>query len=638
MKNAFRRLVRPILEKQVKRLIAAKKPRVVAVAGSVGKSGTKLAIAEVLRQKYRVLAHPGNFNADISLPLAVFDLDLPANLLNPVAWLARFWRMEQRIRGDYPYDVLVLELGTDHPGEIPHFMTYLRPDIGVVTAVAAEHMEYFRTMEAVAAEELALVGGSKTALVSADDVSADYLKRFARDPEKARRFGLGQTVEYSLDILSVDLARGALVDVYCRQVMKMRDIELRLYSRQSVKAAAAAYAVGCLLGLSEGELFDGLEALRPMPGRMNPLPGAEGSLIIDDSYNSSPESALAALAALSALRYSGRRIAVLGSMNELGAGSADYHREVGAAAAGLDLLVTIGDAAARWLAPAALAAGLEPARWRACASPFTAGAWLRRRLEAGDTVLVKGSQNGVFAEEAARQLLADRAAAAHLVRQSPAWSRLKLRQFAGLPAKPVEIPYVRQPSEVTCVPTAFYMLALAYGYLDKKTAPSIDDFCAGLNWSRDHIDRGWVRPKLCRSFRERGWSLVSWQLGSAAPTSAASAAPTSAASAAPTPDVLGRMRAAGYIGTAAEQSFYLDRLAGRDVREIAGYGIPVILSVKPGFAANKDNHVVIITGWGANTVMVLDPDGRNLCRLYDPEYVERFINPAGAATVFLARP
>jgi|GEM_PF-33581 len=621
MKNAFRRLVRPILERQVKRLVKAKKLKVVAVAGALGKSSTKLAIAEVLRQKYRVLVHPGNFNADISLPLAAFDLDIPANLLNPLAWLERFWQMERKIRGEYPYDVLVLELGTDHPGEIPHFMTYLKPHIGVVTAVAAEHMEFFHTLDAVAAEELALVGGSKKALVNVDDVAAEYLDKYAKGHKDLHGYGLGQGAEFALDVLSVDICRGAMVDVYGERALRMQDIQLALYSRQSVKSAAAAYAVGRLMGLTEGELFDGLEALKPMRGRMNPLPGVEGSLIIDDSYNSSPDSAAAALSALLHSDQGGRRVAVLGSMNEMGDLSAQYHREVGAAAAGVDLLVTIGDAAARWLAPAAVAAGLEPARVRAFASPFAAGAWLAARLKTHDTVLVKGSQNGVFAEEAAKQLLARPADAEQLVRQAPAWVARKRRQFAGLPTAPVVIPYVAQPSEVTCVPTAFYMLALAYGYLNRATAPNIDDFCAGLNWHKDHIDRGWIRPRLSASFRERGWSTVSWQLGSSAPTA----------------DTLARMAAADYIGSEREQRFFLERLAGRSLEEITGFGIPAIVSVKAGFATNQDSHVVIITHWGADVVTVLDPDGRNEQRLYDPAYVREYINATGAATVFLAR-
>src|SRR5688500_14264520 len=100
MKALFRRAIRPMLEYQVKRLIAAKKLQVVAVGGAVGKTTTKTAIATVLGQKYRVLVHPGNFNAEIGLPLAVFQLDVPSIIINPFAWAWRLVQMERTIRGD----------------------------------------------------------------------------------------------------------------------------------------------------------------------------------------------------------------------------------------------------------------------------------------------------------------------------------------------------------------------------------------------------------------------------------------------------------------------------------------------------------------------------------------------------------
>lgn len=421
--------MRPLLELQVRRLIAAKKLRVVAVTGAVGKTSTKLAIATVLQQKHRVLVHPGNFNADISLPLAVFEQDVPSPIINPVGWLKVLWRTEQKIHGHYPYEVLVLELGTDHPGEIPHFMTYLHPEVGVVTAVSPEHMEYFRTLEAVAAEELALVAGSKRAVVNRDDIALEYWQRFVTPHPAHHAYGLGRDHDYGIAVQRTDPVSGTVASFYKLGAAKLSDITFGRYGAHSAKAAAAAYAVGDLMGLSVRHLEQGLRALQPVSGRMQPLLGRNGSILIDDTYNSSPEAAYAALDALAAIGTKGRRVAIMGAMNELGDDSPRYHAEVGARCTKADLLITIGRPANEHLGPAAVKAGLDARHWKAFDSPYAAGEWLAPQLAAGDVVLAKGSQNGVFAEEAVKQLLADPADAAKLVRQSQSWLRRKAAQF-----------------------------------------------------------------------------------------------------------------------------------------------------------------------------------------------------------------
>jgi UDP-N-acetylmuramoyl-tripeptide--D-alanyl-D-alanine ligase len=176
-----------------------------------------------------------------------------------------------------------------------------------------------------------------------------------------------------------------------------------------------------------------LAAIRPVNGRMHALPGINGSTIVDDTYNSSPEAVVAAMEALAKAPVTGRRIALLGSMNELGPDSPRYHEAAGAAAAGVDLLITVGADANTHLGPAAVRAGLDPSRCHAADSPYTAGDYLATILGPGDVLLAKGSQNGVFCEEALKVLLADPADAAHLVRQSPGWLRLKARQFPDAP-------------------------------------------------------------------------------------------------------------------------------------------------------------------------------------------------------------
>src|SRR5476651_935231 len=125
MKHSFRRALSALLEFQTRRLFKKKPFLVVAVSGAVGKTTTKLAIATVLKVKYRILVQQGSYNDEIGLPLACFGLELPRAIYNPLAWIVRLVQMERILHHTPRYDVLVIEVGTDAPGEIPHALTYL---------------------------------------------------------------------------------------------------------------------------------------------------------------------------------------------------------------------------------------------------------------------------------------------------------------------------------------------------------------------------------------------------------------------------------------------------------------------------------------------------------------------------------
>jgi UDP-N-acetylmuramoyl-tripeptide--D-alanyl-D-alanine ligase len=441
MKATFRRLIARLLERQVRRLIARHHLKVVAVGGSVGKTSTKLFIATVLGQKYRVLAHQSNYNTEIGLPLSIFDLRVPGSLFNPFAWIVRLIQTERAIR-HYPYDVIVVELGTDHPGEIPAYLRYLQPHIGVETAVTPEHMAGFPGgMDQVAAEELALAAASHVLVANYDDIRAADRHRYIDPHPRHHYYGLSEVADYRVQIHHTDpvagttftLTHAAKARAGHSDPPRHRDFTVAVYGAHSAKAVVAAIAVGELMSLTPAQIEAGVAAIRPVSGRMRAFAGVSGSVIVDDTYNSSPEAVVAALTALATAPVKGRRLALLGSMNELGADSPRYHEEAGTAAAGVDLLVTVGADANRYLGPAAVRAGLDPTRYRAADSPYAAGDYLRLILQPGDVVIAKGSQNGVFCEEALKFLLADPADTVHLVRQSPAWLRTKARQFPDAP-------------------------------------------------------------------------------------------------------------------------------------------------------------------------------------------------------------
>jgi len=408
------------LESQVRRLRKRHSFKIVAVSGSVGKTSTKLAVAELLGQRYRVLHQAGNYNDRLTVPLVFFNQTQPG-LYNLFAWMRLVGQNEAAIYHPFLYDIVVVELGTDKPGLMREF-AYLNPDITVLTAITPEHMENFGTLDAVAAEELEVFSYSKKLLVNADDTPGVYLAGRTFD---AYSMVTNVAGNYHARVSKASLD-GQRIDVTTPK--NKLGAHIAYVGQHGAKYALAATAVADMLGLHKDDIVSGLERLRPFAGRMQVLEGVKDSRLIDDAYNATPVAVKAALDVLYAEK-SPQRIAILGSMNELGDYAREAHQEVGQYCdpSKLDMVVTIGADAKRWLAPAAKAEGCVVHSFM---SPYEAGHYVRERIKAGALVLAKGSQNGVYAEEAVKILLAHPADTHSLVRQSKSWLRTKSKQFS----------------------------------------------------------------------------------------------------------------------------------------------------------------------------------------------------------------
>lgn len=407
------------LEKQVRQLRKKNDFVVVAVAGSVGKTSTKLAIAKTLGASRRVLWQEGNYNDRLTVPLIFFGQQQPG-LYNPFVWRKILRENSRRLKKPYPYDVVVVELGTDAPGQLKRF-AYLEPDITVLTAIADEHMSQFESLKAVAEEELVPLDYSKLSLLNTDDIPLKYMPKSSHTS-----YGLLTDADYRVMSRQDRSLQGQKLTIRLPGD-KQLDTEVAAPGSQGAKIALAAVAVADMLGLSPTEIKKGLRAITPVAGRMQILAGKEGSLIIDDTYNASPVAVEAALDVLYGTDAK-QRIAILGSMNELGTDSARLHSEVGGYCnpAKLDLVVTIGREAAENLAPVAKNQGCEVQTFM---NPYEAGECVRHHLKQGTVVLAKGSQNGVFAEEAIKVLLANSSQERKLVRQSAYWLKRKKAHF-----------------------------------------------------------------------------------------------------------------------------------------------------------------------------------------------------------------
>lgn len=413
-----------LLEFQAKRFLKKHKPKLIAITGSVGKTSTKLYTATVVSQRFRVMTHYGNHNTHFSVPLAILDIPYPDNIRNPFTWLRVLRTMEAKIHQPFNYEVIILELGTDHPGEIPHFRKYLRPDIAVVTAVAPEHMEFFKTIDAVAQEELSIANFSELAIINRDDIDGVFAQYVQTD--SIDTYGTSGVAEYRYLTEDFDPATG-FRGKFVSPEFGEQPVALSLIGEHNIKAAVAAGTVAIKLGLSAPEVVAGMQAIQPVSGRMRLLRGMLNSTIIDDTYNSSPKATLAALQTLY-LFPAKQKIAILGSMNELGDFSKEAHEQVGKACDGsmLEWVVTIGEEAEKYLAPAAASKGCQV---RSFTSPYDAGAFVHSVLRPGAVVLAKGSQNRVFAEEAVKLLLHATEEESQLVRQTPDWLAIKQEQF-----------------------------------------------------------------------------------------------------------------------------------------------------------------------------------------------------------------
>lgn len=418
----FKQYIQSKLEKSVRKYFAAHpEVKLVVVAGSVGKTSTKIAIATVLSQALRVRLHEGNHNSELSAPLAILGVEYPKNIRSWSQWRVVFKAIKQRIKQPADVDVIIQELGTDAPGQIPHFGTYLNPDIAVLTSISPEHMEFFKTIEAVAAEELSAANFSKTALINRDDIDGVFANAITNP--NINTYGTTDMAEYRFESEEYMQVSGSKGNFIAPEWESSLPATLHILGEHSTRAAVAAGAVAVKFGLGPDVIAQGMAAIRPVSGRMNVLRGVRDTTLIDDSYNSSPLAVASALRTLYQMSVP-QKIVVLGSMNELGEVSPAAHADIGKMCdpAQLAHVITVGEEAAKYLAPAARTVGCQVVSVR---NALEAGAYVNRLLEPGAVILFKGSQGGIYLEEAIKVVLHSTDDEDQLVRQSSEWLEKK---------------------------------------------------------------------------------------------------------------------------------------------------------------------------------------------------------------------
>ncbi|MEX0917291.1 MAG: UDP-N-acetylmuramoyl-tripeptide--D-alanyl-D-alanine ligase [Candidatus Paceibacterota bacterium] len=423
LKDIFKTIVTELLILEARLVLKKYKPRVVAVTGSVGKTSTKDAIYAALKDSLYVRKSEKSYNSEIGVPLTI--LGCPNAWSNPIQWLKNLWEGIELILlpNHYP-KWLVLEVGVDRPGDIHRLIKWIPVDVAVFTRFPEipVHVEFFESPEAVIEEKLKLLEGLKsdgTLIYNADDPILK--KHLASETHKKITYGVesgdiraqGYSIRYE-EALPVGI--DAVIDghaIFLKEVL----------GRQQLYTLLAAFSVVRALLIPSEKALSAFESYVAPPGRMRIIKGINKSVLIDDTYNSSPIAVEEALNVLEETQAKGRKIVLFGDMLELGSHTMEAHKNAGKAIQKVaDLLLTVG-VRSHATAESAHRAKMKKKSIIEYKRAEEVGRDLREILEEGDVVLIKGSQS-IRMEKILGSLMAEPERAKELlVRQEDYWLR-----------------------------------------------------------------------------------------------------------------------------------------------------------------------------------------------------------------------
>ena len=404
--------------------------RLVAVTGSAGKTSAKIAIATVLSQQFAVAMHEPEPHSHAQTLLQIMGVRYPDKPEGKWGFWNRHKMMravKKRARAEKPEaQVIIQEFSPPDIGFMQYFQPILLPDLTVVTSVTTGRMRVEHGVEELAQELLTLANNSRFAIINRDDIDGRFAA-FLRNPQLTT-YGTSEIAEYFFSEETFSLDNGRAGKVIGPEYPEGIPVSTSLLGEHNLRPAVAAMAVAVQLGVSVDAISRGIASLRPLSGRMQLLRGADETYLIDDSYSSSPLTASSALQTLYNIE-SPQKIAVLGNMNGLRQTAPQGHANLGSqcSADELDWVVTVGEMANQYLAPAARQRGCQV---KQCRDALEAGAFVREKLHNGGIALFKGSSGGVWLEEAIKINLRSTEDEKKLVRQSPEWLERKRNFFS----------------------------------------------------------------------------------------------------------------------------------------------------------------------------------------------------------------
>ncbi|MBI2626893.1 MAG: UDP-N-acetylmuramoyl-tripeptide--D-alanyl-D-alanine ligase [Parcubacteria group bacterium] len=427
-----------ILKILAKAVLRKYKPQVVGITGSVGKTSAKEAIYAVLKTKYKVRRGMGNLNNSLGVPLTILS-GYYEDYKEVSPWF--FWPKVVLgslsllfTKADYP-EILILELGADHPGDIGYLVKMVKPFIGVVTEIGdiPVHVEFYSGPKHLAEEKSRLISSLPSngfAILNTDDDLVLDMKNQSR--AKVMTYGFGRSADMIISDLNYNQTAN-LVDTemtfkisYAGSFVPFR---LHAFGKSQAYATVAAASVGVSLGMNLVEVAQAMKEFKPPIGRLNLIRGIKNTVILDDTYNASPSSMHLALDILGQLQAK-RKVAILADMLELGEYTEEAHRSTGnLAAESADVLICVGsramfiaDSAGNQLAPSVVE-GMSKENILRFSNVGEALKQIDGLIKEGDLVLVKGSQS-MRMEKLVESIMAEPEKAGELlVRQGKNWKK-----------------------------------------------------------------------------------------------------------------------------------------------------------------------------------------------------------------------
>ena len=421
LKGALKSLLRPL----GRLVLMRQRPNVIGVTGSVGKTSAKEAIFAVFSEKFRARKSIKSYNNELGVPLTIIGENSPENSL--IGWIKVFSKGIKLIfkkEKNYP-ELLILEMGADKKGDLKYLASIIPPYLfkaAVLTAVAPVHLKAFGSLENIFKEKTSIfrfLPKDGWGIVNADlcDVT-----RIAAQKFKCRLFSYGIKSFARLRLEKFKKTKEGLLVSLCIDKERVSLLIPGALTLFQAYPCLAAVVTGVVFGIKTKEAAFALEKnyISP-PGRLRLLKGMRQTLIIDDTYNSSPLAAEKALQALAEFSGAGKKIAVLGDMLELGEESAKYHRRIGQlfVELNLDKLVCFGKESCLSCREAEKKGGKN--NCLSFSNQEELIKYLKKILAPKDIVLIKGSQ-GMRMEKVVKALMAEPEKAKHLlVRQEKGW-------------------------------------------------------------------------------------------------------------------------------------------------------------------------------------------------------------------------
>ncbi len=429
MKTIFKKIIFKILKFESKLVLAKYKPRIIAITGSVGKTSTKDAIYAVISKIDYVRKSQKSYNSEVGLPLTI--LGLPNAWSNLFGWVVNILKGAWLFIWPHKYpNWLVLEVGVGKPGDLLETAAWIKSDVVVITAIGETppHIEFFESREHLAEEKSGLIKTLKKEgllILNHDDETVMKMKEKTKSRTITYGFeagadllGSGENIFYNKDGVPEGIV--FRVDVDGKSLPVVID---GVFGRNHIYASLVALALSSGLGFNILESIDALKNYDVPPGRMRLLVGINESLIIDDTYNSSPHACESAIRTLGGIeeKKGDRKIAVLGDMLELGKHTEEAHKKMGRLAKeNVDVLIVVGPRA-QHIKEGALEAGMKEKNILEFANSIDASLYIKTFMKKGDMILVKGSQ-GMRMEKIVSEILLDQKNKSKLiVRQDKEW-------------------------------------------------------------------------------------------------------------------------------------------------------------------------------------------------------------------------